>query len=110
MKPTPYDKRAMVNGMERALEKGRKERDRMAEIFFEKGEAPTEEYYTRNADYWKDRVSKDLNVPWHKVGVPEFEKWEKKGFKKARKGEYENFSEEEKERMGRLHDGSALRK
>jgi hypothetical protein len=110
MKPTPYNKRAMVNGMERVIEKAQKERKRMAEIFFEKGEAPTDLAYSRNENFWRDRVSKDLNIPWHKIGVPEFEEWEKKGFKMARKGEYEKFSKEDREREMRLIDGASLRK
>ncbi|TVY82924.1 hypothetical protein LSUE1_G002266 [Lachnellula suecica] len=110
MKPKPYNKSAMMNGMDRAVERARTEEKRMAEIFFEKGEAPADLAYSTNAGYWKDRVSKDLNVPWHKVGVPQFEEWEKKGFKKARRGEYENFSEEDRERQMRLLSGASLRK
>lgn len=109
MRPKPYNKNSMVRGMEKTIEKRIREEKRMAEIFFEKGEAPIDSSY-RFADYWKDRVSKDLNVPWHKIGVEHFEQWEKSGFKKARKGEYENFSEPEKERMRRLHEGCTLRK
>ncbi len=82
----------------------------MAEIFFEKGEAPADAEHSMGVDYWKDRVSKDLNVPWHKIEVKHFEEWEKRGFKKARKGEYETFSKEERERMMRLHSGCLLRK
>lgn len=110
MRPQAYNKRSMVNGMERALEIGRQERKRMAEIFFVMGEAPENPDWARGENYWKDRVSKDLNIPWHKIGVKEFEEWEKRGFPKARKGEYENFTEEEKERMMRLMDGCKLRK
>lgn len=110
MKPRAYNKRSMVNGMEKHLERVARESKRMAEIFFAKGEAPEQPEYGPGKDYWKDRVSKDLNIPWHKIEVKHFEEWEKKGFKKARKGEYEIFSEEERKRMGRLHDGCTLRK
>jgi hypothetical protein len=49
-------------------------------------------------------------VPWHRVEVEHFKEWEKKGFKKARRGEYENFSEQESKRMTRLMIGASLRK
>jgi hypothetical protein len=57
-----------------------------------------------------NRVSKDLNVPWHKIEVEHFQEWEKRGFKKARKGEYGNPSVEERKRMLRLMSGASLRK
>ncbi|KAK0103276.1 hypothetical protein ONS95_005309 [Cadophora gregata] len=61
MKPTPYNKSRMVNGMEKAIAKSKTESEQMAEIFFEKGEAPTDSWKVSTAkDYWKDRVSKDL--------------------------------------------------
>ena len=112
MKPQAYSKKSAVNGMERALERGRRERKLMGEIFFEEGAAPAEDDFdaSRAVDYWKDRVSKDLGVPWHRVGVEQFEEWARRGFKKAKRGEYVSFSAEEKERMGRLHQGSSLRK
>jgi hypothetical protein len=109
MKPKRYNKSAMVNGMNRRIEKQKKDEKRMAEIFFEKGEGP-ENPDCRAVEHWKDRVSKDLNIPWHKIGVEQFEEWEKKGFKKARKGEYETFSAEEQKRMLRLLSGASLRK
>ena len=48
-------------------------------------------------------------MPWHRVEVEHFKEWEKKGFKKARRGEYENFSEQESKRMTRLVIGASLR-
>ncbi|PVH68753.1 hypothetical protein DL98DRAFT_662030 [Cadophora sp. DSE1049] len=110
MKPTPYNKSRMVNGMEKAIAKSQAESEQMAEIFFEKGEAPKDARNSQGKDFWKDRVSKDLSVPWHKITVEHFKEWEKKGFKKARRGEYENPSEEERKRMLRLMSGASLRK
>lgn len=110
MKPTAYNKSAMIKGMERSVEKSCRETERMAEIFFEKGEGPENPKYAEGADHWKDRVSKDLNIPWHKIGVGYFEEWEKRGFKKARKGDYERFSEDEDKRMLNMLDGASLRK
>jgi hypothetical protein len=108
MKPQAYNKSAMVNGMDRRINAEAKKEKRMAEIFFEKGEAPPSPY--EDAWAWQDRVSKDLNIPWHKIDVADFEEWEKRGFKKARKGEYENFSPEDFDRHMRLMDGASLRK
>jgi hypothetical protein len=78
--------------------------------YTEKGEAPEDPRHARGADYWKDRVSKDLNVPWHRIGVEHCELWGKKGFPKARKGDYETFTEEEDARMLRMLEGASLRK
>ena len=110
MEPKPYNKGAMMRGMDRAVDKAQSDAKLMAEIFFEKGEAPETQEYGSGKDYWKDRVSKDLNVPWHKIGVDHFREWEKKGFKKARRGEYENPSAAEKKRMSMLMMGVSLRK
>ncbi len=109
MKPTGYNKSRIVSGMERAIERAYSEKRQMAEIFFEKGEAPAEPEHSRGHDAWKDRVSKDLNVPWHKITVEHFREWEKRGFKKARRGDYESFSEKERERFTRLLSGASLR-
>lgn len=80
---------------------------RMAEIFFEEGSAPEDTTYV---DHWRDRVSKDLRVPWHKVWVKEFEEWERRGFPKAKKGEWQHFLEQERKRVMDLHKGVNLRK
>lgn len=110
MRPKPYNKGAMVRSMDRAVDKSCRDGRSMAEIFFEKGAVPSEAEYSGAKNHWKDRVSKDLNIPFHKIGVEEFEEWEKKGFKKARKGEYENFSKAEEERITRLISSASLRK
>jgi hypothetical protein len=59
----------------------------MAKISFEKGEAPIDEPWSGSWSVaaWEDEVSKDLNVPWHKIEVEHFKEWEKKGFKKRGK-------------------------
>lgn len=101
-----------MKSSDRAVEKADSDRRQMAEIFFEKGEAPADEPWRDiwSVHAWKDRVSKDLDVPWHKIEVEHFKEWEKKGFKKASKGEYENTSELERKRMSRLMSGASLRK
>jgi hypothetical protein len=110
MAPKPCNKGAVVRGMDRSIERWKKERKEMAEIFFEKGEAPSDDHFTEGDDYWKDRVSKDLGVPWHKIEVKHFEEWEKRGFPKARREEYENPSKKEWTRMMGLMSGASLRK
>jgi hypothetical protein len=100
----------MIRGMDHAVNKSQDDAKKMAAIFFEEGEAPENPERGDGKDYWKDRVSKDLNVPWHKIEVEHFKEWEKKGFKKARKGEYDTHSDAERKRMTRLHSGCNLRK
>ncbi|KUJ23237.1 uncharacterized protein LY89DRAFT_680024 [Mollisia scopiformis] len=110
MNPSAYNKTAMVKGMDRAVNRAQNEQEQMAEIFYEKGEAPKGTEYFQAVGMWKDRVSKDLNVPWHKIGVAHFREWEKKGFKRVRKGEYLIVPIEQRERMTRLLSGASLRK
>lgn len=58
---------------------------------------------------WDDRVAKDLGKAFHEVGMEEYEEWATKGFK-IKEGEFEDPSEEEKERLMKLQSGCALRK
>jgi hypothetical protein len=64
-------------------------------------------------DVARDKISKTFGIPYHKVGMAEFEEWERRGFPK------ENYEEvaalitpgsEIMKRMMRLATGSALRK
>lgn len=96
--------------MDRAIKRDYEEKRRMAEIFFEKAAAPKNPEHEEGADYWKDRMSNNLNVPWHRIGVKPFKEWEKNGFRNARRGDYEIFFAREKERMSVLYDGCKLRK
>lgn len=110
MRPKPYNKSAIVKGMNRAVDRAQDEKKQMAEIFYEKGEGPENPEYADGVGMWKDRVSKDLNIPWHKIGVEHFRAWEKKGFKKASKGEYMTVPVEERARLTRFLRGASLRK
>ncbi len=110
MKPKAYSKSRMVNGMQRSVDRAGEEAKQMAEIFYEKGEAPEKPEHHRGTTFWKDRVSKDLGVPFHKITIEHFKEWEQKGFKKARRGEYEEFTAEERKRELRLISGASLRK
>ena len=105
MQPQAYNKSAIMNGMEGSLKKGQSDAEQMRDIFFEKGiNMPS----TDNVDYWKDRVSKDLWVPWHRIGVEHFKEWEKRGFEKAKSDVI--VSEEQRRRMLDLYSGASLRK
>lgn len=59
----------------------------------------------------RDRVAKDLNVPWHKIELLQYRQWKEAGFK-ADPEEFKlmNISEEERERLLELSIGSAFRK
>ena len=109
MKPKAYNKESMVNGMERHLEKVEQERAKMAAIFFVDGEAPGDKFDT-NEQYWRDRVSKDLDVPWHKVDSKSFEEWEKRGFEKQNADDWREITAEDRKRMMRMLTGASLRK
>ena len=82
----------------------------MAKIFFAEGEAPDASEFGLSENVWKERVSQDLNIAWHKIGVEEFRQWEKMGFKRARRGEYMQFDEAGRKRNMRLMNGASLRK
>lgn len=110
MKPKPYNKSAIMRGMDNRLEKRRQEREEMAKIFFVEGEAPADDGGSISDDVWKERVSQDLNIAWHKIGIQEFKQWEKMGFKKARKGEYAKFDDAGQKRNLRLMSSASLRK
>ena len=93
------------------MKKRTSERAEMAKILYEDGAAPEEGGISplmENA--WKDRVEKDIGVPWHKINVEDFKEWEKRGFKKAKQGEYREFSEAEKERLTTKSKGCLYRK
>ena len=59
----------------------------------------------------RDRVARDLGVPYHKVDVHHHEHWKEQGFKAdPEEFKLESISEEEKQRLLELACGSALRK
>ena len=109
MRPKAYNKKSMVNGMERHLKRVEQERAKMAAIFFVGGEAPGNKFDTTDK-CWSDRVSKDLGVPWHKVNPKTFEDWEKHGFEKQNSEDWKEVTEEERKRMNKMLCGASLRK
>ncbi|KAL8728226.1 MAG: hypothetical protein Q9166_005529 [cf. Caloplaca sp. 2 TL-2023] len=96
-RPRPVSKR----GQER-LEQKQKDSERKAEIMGRR-------YNGIEETAWDDRVARDLGKAYHEVGMEEYEDWAKKGFT-IEEGEFENPSEEEKERLKKLMIGCALRK
>ncbi|KAG9780824.1 hypothetical protein KCU88_g3642, partial [Aureobasidium melanogenum] len=109
MQPKAYNKSSIVGGMERHLKKVEQEKAKMAEIFFRPGTVP-QDLSPFDEAYWKDRVSKDLGIPFHKINVAAFQKWEREGFEKQWPSDYKSFSKAEKDRMLRLRMGCIYRK
>lgn len=60
---------------------------------------------------WKERVSRDLGIPYHTVIMEDFEEWQERGFV-AEPGEFEavNISKEKRDMIDKLATGSAYRK
>ena len=112
MKPKAYNKRSMMNGMDKALARGKSESEKMAKAFFEGGKAPEgdEGHYTDSLV--KDRVSKDLGIAWHKVTAAKVEEWAGKGFPKENPRDYvlSTVTSVEKKRLMSLLSGASLRK
>lgn len=107
MKPTV----SKMKKQEAKWQKDDEEEQMMAEIFYEDGGAPTkDERGGGNWDLVKDKVSKDLGVPFHKIGLKDFEEWRSRGFKRAKKGEYLDITPEERNHFLDMLCGCALRK
>lgn len=88
-------------GIEFDFEKQEKEERRKAEIMgilrFE------------FSPHWDERVARDLGIAYHEVGMEEYEQWRQRGFK-IKPGEFENPSQEERDRILKIRRGSLLRK
>lgn len=112
MKPKAYNKRAMVNGMEKELKREAIEEDRMVKAFFEGGKTPEGGMGIQGEDLLKDKVSKDLGIAFHKVTAAKVEEWATQGFPKADPRDYlpSTVTKEEQKRFRSLHSGSDLRK
>ena len=99
-RPRPLSGKALAKLGEKS-----KERARKAEVI---GVEP-EKLSGSAENHLDDRVARDLGLAFHEVGMEEFEKWHRRGFKV----DYEdlvNVSQEEKDRVLKLMTGSALRK
>lgn len=107
MQPQAYDKKTMVNNMEKRLAKGDQERDEMFAWFFKE----EEEHAERSEDYLKDHVSKDLGIAWHQVGPREEKTWRERGSEPVTfSAWWKEPTQTEKERMLKMHGGCDLRK
>lgn len=70
---------------------------------------PREKCSAMTLSYFKDQVARDLDIPYHTVGIAEYEEWGRRGFKMDPKLWHEKPSEEESERLLALMTGSAFR-
>ena len=57
----------------------------------------------------RDRVTRDLGMQYHEVGLTALEEWGRRGFQLG-EGFFKKITEEEKERVWRLMCGCAFRK
>ena len=90
----------------RRIEEKQKERERKADIL----EIDKEKRIAVTAETgWDDRIARDLGIPYHEVGIEEHEEWQKRGFH-IDTGEFDNFSQEEKDRLHELEVRCTLRK
>ena len=58
--------------------------------------------------FFDDQVARDLDIPFHTIGMPEFEEWHRRGFKADPKA-WEEPSETEVARVNALSVGCAFR-
>ncbi|KAF4463719.1 Adenine nucleotide alpha hydrolase [Fusarium albosuccineum] len=110
MKPTAYNKKAMVNGMNRRLEEDAKEVKAMTESFFIDGKGPGGGHTSDYKFYLQDHVSKDLGVPWHQIDSKKVAEWAN-SFDKIDANEWwREPNEEERKRFMKMLGGASLRK
>ncbi|KAM6504674.1 hypothetical protein FSOLCH5_015177 [Fusarium solani] len=111
MKPRGYNKKSIVNSMERHLEKQAKEDEAMINSFFVDGKAPGGRASGQFMDFLTDHVSKDLGVPWHQIDSKRVKEWEKKGFEKINADEWwHEPNDEERKRFMKMLEGGSLHK
>ncbi|KAI4698997.1 hypothetical protein J4E81_004887 [Alternaria sp. BMP 2799] len=111
MKPQAYNKKKMVRGMEKAVERRTTEQQKVFDLFFlakwndDRGIGHTVENYV------KDQVSKDIGVPWHQVGPEQVQQWRDRGFEPVNFYDWwKEPTEEEEKRMMNMMSGASLRK
>lgn len=113
MAPKPYNKNRMVRGMEKSISAAENFDTRMIGMFFEEGDEAVEK--KRNTHFVfthciKDKISKDLGIPMHKIGMAELGLWEQRGFPKEKLADWTVFTGEDKKRAMKMMSGSSLRK
>ena len=87
------------------MQEGREE-DRKCEIMG----TPKDNVSGLTLSAWKDRVARELGIPYHKVEMKHYEILAERGFV-GKEGEFEaeNISQEERDRLLKLSTGSAFR-
>ncbi|KAF5656257.1 adenine nucleotide alpha hydrolase [Fusarium circinatum] len=112
MKPVAYNKKSMVNGMERHLKRVEEETKKIYDSFFIGGKGPEGEMgSTQVMDQINDQVSKDLGVPWHQIDPKQLKKWEEQGFAKVDADKWwHRPNQVERDRFMKMLGGAYLRK
>lgn len=110
MKPKPDNKKVMVRGMQKTVDRMQDDDRRMGEIFFIDGKEPTGPRDYQYEHYTKDQVSKDLGVPIHQIEPAYSREWEQKGFEKPTADEWWCEPNGEKMRALKMLSGGSPRK
>ena len=108
MKPQTYNKKRMMNSMDKSLQKKEQSQKEMFGLFFQNTEI---EPHFRVEGAMKDQVSKDIGVPWHQIGPEQVRIWREKGFQPVNYDEWKNEpSEEDNKRASKMSMGCSMRK
>ncbi|TVY68173.1 hypothetical protein Focb16_v002337 [Fusarium oxysporum f. sp. cubense] len=112
MKPVAYNKKSMVNGMERHLKRVEEETKKIYDSFFVDGKGPEgEEGSTQVMHQIKDQVSKDLGVPWHQIDPKQLKKLGDQGFAKVDADKWwHRPNQVERDRFMKMLGGASPRK
>ena len=106
-RPKAYNKRRIVGGMSKAIEKGRSDEEQMFELFF----TDPQEAKRSAKEYLQDQVSKDLGIGWQQIGPAQVKLWREKGFEPVKYAEWwKEPTEVERMRMSKMMHGASLRK
>lgn len=109
MQPRAYNKKSIVNSMDRSLARGASETEQICRIFFTDGKVPEDEFSMM--DYIKDKISKDIGVPFRQIGPKHARQWKEMGFRPVVASEWwRKPNEGEKKRMMKMMMGASLRK
>jgi hypothetical protein len=110
MKPQADNKKRIVRGAQRSVEREQSDREKMFGLFFQ--EIPEDNgMWIQINDYVKDHVSKDLNIPWHQIDSEKVRLWREKGFQPLDYTQWwKEPTAEEKKRFLKMLGGASLRK
>jgi hypothetical protein len=111
MRPKSYNKRRIVRGAEKAVEKAQSEEKNIFELFFT-DKTKLEHNESRYVeDRVKDHISKDLGVPWHQIDSRQARIWRDTGYEPFEFGKWwHEPNETEKARLSIMLRGASLRK